>query len=246
VQSSEWGTERQTQRRPARTPAGSLLAALPEFAALIAPEDRKLAEQALIAPVVHARDEDLADVLASHARSAFDFLMIDGVVLKQTTLAGRSALELLGPGDVLAPPLTAVRQTESRAVSRYMAHGPAVLAVLDARFRHAVQRWPALGEVLHERLGRQTHRASTHLAMLHLPRIEDRVIALFADLAERFGRMTPNGILIDVRLTHDVIGQLVGGRRPTVTLALQHLAADGLLTRLDDRRWNLAPHAVAP
>lgn len=84
-----------------------------------------------------------------------------------------------------------------------------------------------------------------HLAMLHLPRIEDRLIALFADLAERFGKMSPDGILIDLPLTHELIGGLVAGRRPTVTLALSTLADNGLIERLDDGRWKLAPSIVA-
>jgi CRP-like cAMP-binding protein len=99
---------------------------------------------------------------------------------------------------------------------------------------------------LRECLGRQTHRASRHLAILHLPRVEDRIVALFADLAERFGRMTPDGIVIDLPLTHQVIGDLVASRRPTISIALQTLAADGVVQRLDDGRWHLAAHAVPP
>jgi CRP-like cAMP-binding protein len=163
-----------------------------------------------------------------------------------TSFAGRSAVELLGPGDLLAPPLTAADQVESPAVSRYMAHGLASVAELDDRFRHAAQRWPALLDCLHECLGRQTHRASRHLAILHLPRVEDRIVALFADLAERFGRMTPDGVVIGLALTHQVIGDLVASRRPTVTLALHTLAAQGVVERLDDGRWHLAARAVSP
>jgi anti-sigma regulatory factor (Ser/Thr protein kinase) len=59
-------------------------------------------------------------------------------------------------------------------VSRYIAHGPVRLAALNERFRQAARRWPGLSDVLHDRLGRQTHRASMHLAMLHLPRVEKR------------------------------------------------------------------------
>ena len=84
-----------------------------------------------------------------------------------------------------------------------------------------------------------------HLAMLHLPRIEDRIIALFADLAERFGHISADGILIDLPLTHEIIGGLVAGRRPTVTLALQTLASNGLIERLDGGRWKLARSIVA-
>lgn len=224
----------------------SLARALPEILASVPADDRQLAERTLTVPLVTADDVDLADVIGEQIPAAFGFLIVDGVVLKETTLARRSALELLGPRDVLPPPLTAVRQLESRAVSRYLAHGPVSLAAIEAHFRHASRRWPGIADILHDRLGRQTHRASMHLAMLHLPRIEDRVIALFSDLAERFGRVAEDGILIDLPLTHEEIGGLVAGRRPTVTIALQKLAANGLLKRLNDKRWKLARRTVSP
>ena len=241
------GESRQDELTPPREPrlgAVSLVSEFPEFADRIPPEDRQVAERAVIAPVLTARDGDLREVLASRSQDVLNFLIVDGVVVKETTLGGRSALELLGPGDVLAPPLPALQQVESRAFSRYLAHGRVSLAVLDDRFRHATRRWPQLANVLHERLGRQTHRASMHLAMVHLPRVEDRLIALFADLGERFGRMTPDGVLIDLSLTHEVIGRLVRSRRPTVSLALQTLASDGALERLDGDAWKLAPTAI--
>ena len=224
----------------------SLLGVLPEFAAVVPATERGIAERVLHGPVLSARDADLADLLGARASEAFDFVILDGVVFKETTLLARSALELLGPGDVLAPPLTALRQADSRAVSRYMAHGDVSLAPLDDRFRRATRRWPGLADVLHDRLGQQTHRASMHLAMLHLPRVEDRVIALFADLGERLGHMTTDGIVISIGLTHDVIGRLVGSRRPTVSLALLALADDGRLARLEGDRWRLTPSAISP
>jgi CRP-like cAMP-binding protein len=141
----------------------------------------------LVVPRIAARDEDLTDAIAASAQTALDFVVVDGVVVKETTLASRPALELLGPGDVLAPPLTAARQIESQAVSRYLADGVVVLAVLDERFRRAVRRWPGLADVLYDWLGRQTHRASMHVAMLHLPRVEDRVVALSPTWASAWG-----------------------------------------------------------
>jgi CRP/FNR family transcriptional regulator, cyclic AMP receptor protein len=235
--------ERERWARPVSK--ASLATVLPDILATVPPEDRRLAERTLMMPLMSALDEDLADVIATEIPDAFDFVIVDGVVLKETTLARRPALELLGPGDVLAPPLTTIRQLESRAVSRYMAHGPVSLIAIQGHFRDAVRRWPGLADFLHERLGRQTHHASMHLAMLHLPRIEDRLIALFADLAERFGHVTADGILIDLPLTHEVIGGLVGSRRPTVTLALHKLASDGLLERLEGDRWKLDRRIVS-
>ena len=230
------------RRRPSR--ATSLFSALPYIVTAIPLHERELAERVLLAPLLDACNEDLAPALASTSRDVFAFVLIDGVVLKETTFATRSALELLGPGDVFAPPLTASHQIDFRAVSRYLAHGPVTLAALDERFKQAARRWPGLSDLLHDRLGRQTHRASMHTAMLHLPRVEERIVALFSDLAERLGRMASDGILIDVPLTHELIGRLVGSRRPTVSIALQALDCDSVLRRLDDDRWKLAEHAI--
>ena len=212
---------------------------LPELATALPEEDRRLAERVLLAPVLKGDEGDLAERVALFP-DAFDFIVLDGVVLKETTYATRSALELLGPGDVLAPPLTPGRQLESSATSRYLAHGPTSLAVLDGRFRQAARRWPGLSDLLHERLGRQTHRASMHMALLHIPRAEGRLLALFTDLGERLGKMTPEGIAIDVNLSHELIGRLIAARRPTVTLALQAVASSGRL-RKTDGRWLLQP-----
>ena len=85
-----------------------------------------------------------------------------------------------------------------------------------------------------------------HLAMLHLPRAEDRVVAVFADLAERFGRVTTEGVLIDLPLTHEMIGGLIGGRRPTVTLAVRSLAAQGLLSESTTTAGNSTPGSFPP
>jgi CRP-like cAMP-binding protein len=220
-----------------------LVSALPEIAAVVPPAERSIADRVQLA-VVSARDEDLAEALG-FARLAFDYLIVEGVVLKETTLARRSALELLGPDDLLARPLSALRQVESRAASRYVARGRVSVAVLDARFGQAARRWPGVLDVVGDRLGRQAHRASVHLAMLHLPRVEDRLVALFVDLGERFGRVTSDGIVIDLNLTHEVIGGLVASRRPTVSLALQGLASVGVLTRVDANRWRLARSALS-
>jgi Crp-like helix-turn-helix domain len=49
-------------------------------------------------------------------------------------------------------------------------------------------------------------------------------MALFWHLAERWGRVSGNGVLVPLALTHRILGQLVGARRPTVSTALRELA----------------------
>jgi CRP-like cAMP-binding protein len=52
--------------------------------------------------------------------------------------------------------------------------------------------------------------------------------------------VTADGIVIDMPLTHELIGGLVASRRPTVSLALHKLSSEGVLTRLADERWKVA------
>jgi CRP/FNR family transcriptional regulator, cyclic AMP receptor protein len=53
--------------------------------------------------------------------------------------------------------------------------------------------------------------------------------------------VTGDGVVIGLRLTHEVLGCLVGARRPTVTLALKDLGAAGHVRRRDDGRLVLTP-----
>jgi hypothetical protein len=108
------------------------------------------------------------------------------------------------------------------------------LAVLDERFIAAVRRWPVLLLTLHERLRVQQRRLAVHSAIGKLRRVEDRVLALLWHLAERWGRVGPNGVVVPLALTHETLGRLAGAERPTVTLALGELARSGAVTRRDD------------
>ncbi len=79
-----------------------------------------------------------------------------------------------------------------------------------------------------------------------LPRVDDRLLAVMWLLAESWGQVTPAGTLLPIGLTHAALGGLVGARRPTVTLALGSLTADGALRR-EERGWLLlrSPNGLA-
>jgi hypothetical protein len=63
--------------------------------------------------------------------------------------------------------------------------------------------------------------------------------ALFWHLAERWGRVSGDGVIVPLALTHRILGQLVGARRPTVSTALSELAEREELTRRPDGSWLL-------
>ena len=77
-------------------------------------------------------------------------------------------------------------------------------------------------------------------------RVEQRVMAIFCHLASRTGTVTPDGVLLPQQLAHRQIADLVGARRPTVTLALTFLQNHDLIRRREDGRWLLAQGMVEP
>jgi CRP-like cAMP-binding protein len=80
---------------------------------------------------------------------------------------------------------------------------------------------------------------SIHQALLQLSPVETRLLVLFWHLAERWGHVTPDGITVRLRISHEVLGQLVGCRRASVTTALRHIDESGLIVRKTDGSWLL-------
>jgi hypothetical protein len=62
--------------------------------------------------------------------------------------------------------------------------------------------------------------------------VDARVQALLWHLADRWGHVTLDGVVVPVRLTHDMIGRLVGAHRPSVTTALSELNREDRIARL--------------
>ena len=69
------------------------------------------------------------------------------------------------------------------------------------------------------------------LAIAHHHRLEDRLRLFFWELADRYGHVTPAGVRLDIGLTHELIGHLVGAYRPSVSVALARLERDGHVRR---------------
>ena len=109
-----------------------------------------------------------------------------------------------------------------------------LLALLDLRFAGRAAPYP---EVTGALVGRAMQRSRTlvvNMAIAHYPRIDRRLLMLMWHLADRWGRVTPEGIRIPLRLTHQLLADLVASRRPSVTSALQQLGREGRISRIDD------------
>jgi hypothetical protein len=165
--------------------------------------------------------------------SALGLLIVGGVLLRRSIYGGCCCCELLGPGDLVRPWVEDVDALLPAEVE-WQVIQPVRLAVLNGRAAQLCAANPAVvGELLDRALIRARRRA-TLSAISGARRIEDRLVLLLGHLAARWGRVNSNGILVEVPLTHALLADLVGARRPSVTSALTNLRAAGLVERVDE------------
>jgi CRP/FNR family transcriptional regulator, cyclic AMP receptor protein len=227
--------------RPAHQPGASdvprapLLELDPELGSGLPDEERVRARALVVQPTIVEPgpwDQPI---------NGFAMLVVEGLVVRETAVGGRLLPQVLGAGDVLEawPDPEGVLAAE---VSTTVAE-QATLVPLDGRFLTAAGHWPPLMVEVQRRLAMQAHRLAVQGAICQLARVELRVLALLWHLAERWGRVGREGVVLPVKLTHETLGRFVGARRPSVTLAMGQLADDGLVTRRDDGAWVLPPRS---
>jgi CRP/FNR family transcriptional regulator, cyclic AMP receptor protein len=166
-------------------------------------------------------------------------LVLDGVLSRELVVADHVSAELLGPGDLIRPWQTGNRASLLPVDAVWSVLSPLTVAVLDRRFAGEIARYPEITSALFDRLGERSVRLATTQAISQLTRVDRRLRALFWHLAERWGRVSGQGVIVPLALTHRILGQLVGARRPTVSTALSELADRGDLVRRPDGSWLL-------
>lgn len=125
------------------------------------------------------------------------------------------ALGYWGPGDVIGTALTRLQPYQIECVTSIQ-----VVLVPAAR------RCEVVGEIC-------AHLQQTEelLAIVRYERIYQRLQHLLVWLARKFGRPVATGELIDLRLTHQAIAELIGTTRVTVTRLLKELEVAGEIQR---------------
>jgi CRP/FNR family cyclic AMP-dependent transcriptional regulator len=167
------------------------------------------------------------------------FLIIDGLLCREVDVLGRSCVELLGAGDVLRPWRWDGDGSHVHAEVGWTVLEPTRLAVLDHGLVVRMNPWPQLGVELFARGTRRAHALAVALAITHHQRVDDRLLLTLWHLAERWGRVRPDGIVLPLPLSHQRLAELVGAHRPSVTTAMGDLVRSGAISRLDNGTWML-------
>jgi hypothetical protein len=166
-------------------------------------------------------------------------LVVDGLFGREVLADDVSSLELVGPGDVVRPWDEPADFPLLRAEVRWNVLADARLAILDREVAVRLARQPEIYAALIERFSWRTRRLATLATISQLNRVDRRVVTLLWHLAERWGRVTPAGVVVPLALSHRMLAQLVGARRPTVSTALGELSRAGEVSRAADGTWLL-------
>jgi CRP/FNR family transcriptional regulator, cyclic AMP receptor protein len=213
----------------------ALLDTEPELGEGLNPQEREAAARVLTVPtrVLDPGPWDPNEGLAGVA-PVVGLLVVDGIVTRDLVFAGRTTTELLGAGDLLRP-WDDDHQFEALPFSvSWHVHVTARVAVLDTRVALAAGRWPPIARAIGARHVRRARTLSFQRAISQMPRVEDRVLVLLWTLAERWGRVGPQGVRLPLSLPHRTLATLVGARRPSVTTAVTGLTRAGLVARTDE------------
>lgn len=177
----------------------------------------------------------------SHHRG---FLIVEGLLSREVEVMARRCIELLGQGDVMRPWQWDSEGSHVQAEVGWKVLEPSKMAVLDQGLVLRIAPWPQLGVELFNRGIRRAHALAVSLAIAHHQRVDDRLLLTLWHLAERWGRVHTDGVVVPLPLSHQRLADLVGAQRPSVTTAMGDLTRAATVSRRDNGHWVL--HGAPP
>ena len=211
----------------------SILEADPELGEHLDPQASALARRHVLARVERVeRGRWEPSSRGDSALNGAGLLVLEGLIMREIVLVGRETAELLGPGDVLKPFDTQEDFEALPVRAEWQVCEPAAFAVLDHRFVSVAGRWPELLDSILARSNQRTRRLAVQLAVSRVTRVDERLLIILWKLAERWGRVSPQGVKLPITVTHETLARLVGARRPSVTTALGRLSRLGMVDRV--------------
>jgi len=175
------------------------------------------------------RDRDV--IVRQGSRPEVLFIVEEGVVALATcTPTGqRCVIDLLGPGDPFNEGAIAMAASDAEGLEARAVGSCAVLAIprpsLEARLRDPLAAW--LAASMASRLAEAQRALARSLSL----GARERTLELLRTLAGRWGRPSPDGLVVDVPLTQDDMAAMLGLARESVNRALRALHRTGAVRR---------------
>lgn len=219
-------------------PIVSVLEEDPDLGEGLADDEFARAEQASIARAVDLSPGRWPFDADTHP-GALGVLLLSGLALTKVSVGQRAHAELVSAGDVVVPwlALDSPAAVASSLVGDVVS--PTRVVLLDRAFALRTAQWPEVASNLLGRAVRRARKVSQQAAVNAIPRIQERIEITLWLLADRFGRMTSDGVVLELPLTHSQLACLVGAQRPSVTTGLTGLQRSGRIERRGTANWLL-------
>jgi CRP-like cAMP-binding protein len=147
----------------------------------------------------------------------------EGLVYVSALGAGtrrRIVVALAGSGSLLVPPNSHERLVALADSSLTVVSQPTYLALLAV---------PTMGAAIADGFARQLRESRESLRQFASARHVGRVQQKLVQLARVHGKHGSAGVWLSLPLTHEVLAEMVGSTRETVTRAMAQLARDGFV-----------------
>ena len=203
----------------------------PDLGEAVPVERRQQAVEACIAPVLRIPRGRWSGDQTELIRDGIGLIVIRGLLIRRVGIDGRFGAELLGEGDVLRPWQGEDAISTFSHTTGWRVIEPVLVAVLDERVARRFAHYPELTGRLVGRALERSRNLAVSMAIHQHARVDIRLMMLFWHLADRWGRVRPDGVLIPLRLTHTILADLVAARRPTVSGAISRLTRAGLVAK---------------
>jgi CRP/FNR family transcriptional regulator len=155
--------------------------------------------------------------------SAIYFIEKGRVRLSRLSPEGKKViLALLGPGDLIGEATWETGEHDSYAETVEDAR---LYQIGKEAFEGLIRQNPEFALRLIQIIGIRLRQAQARIEDLVFRPVPSRVARLLLSLAENHGKVTPNGIRVEFKLTHQEIANMVGSSRVTVTQILNRMRA---------------------
>jgi CRP/FNR family cyclic AMP-dependent transcriptional regulator len=104
-----------------------------------------------------------------------------------------------------------------------------VVLIPGEYFSELMEKHAALSVGVTKLIGLRRRRIERRLKYLLFRSNRQRLINLLLELSETYGRQTNDGLLLDIKLSHQDLANVIGSTRETVTVTLGELQAEGRL-----------------
>lgn len=202
-------------------------------------DEESMMDLASRSKMIPAKRGDLITVRTTAA--GYAYLVKEGHLrVMRTSPDGRSiSLDILEPGDVIG--LTPIMTEDSDADSAEAMDDVLFCRLPASMLREALEKNPGLALHYSKRVGIRKRSLETRLMDIAFCTVKVRIARLLLELMERFGNQVEGGVRINLKLTHQEFGDLVGSNREAVNRSISSLI-DSRVVRFSGKYLDVIDH----